>query len=366
MKMVQSREERRIQADLQQQLGDGPMRFGPVHVDPPLREQLLSHGVEGFNAFASVTAHWSNENTKKVYKDEDIMRLLRYYKFDERRTLGMMKRTDPKKFELNSFDQLEQLQSKTLFPIPGLKTIEGSNCFYMRPCRYFPNETSTTTIINNLHYVMDHYASQDVDLETGIAFIANMNDWTFENFSTSYCQRFMNGLQGRSFCAKVNLFLIVNPPGWFGKIWNIMKPMLSSKFQEQVHMIHEEELPFYFKTGCEKYLPDEFIEGEADTDQMVTDFIAYRNAMEKATGKVTVDKTFFGRQKGNTSGASKLRRLFGLGTSSHDRSAPKKEGRKAGRRGSAMEKVQDTDITETEVCGDYPSYTKPRSILAVK
>jgi hypothetical protein len=367
---TKSKTARQIQNELQRELGDGPMRFGPVHIEPPLREQLLSHGIEGFNAFASLTAHWSNcgESSKKQYKDEHIFRILRYYKFDERRALGLMKRSDPRRFELNSFDQLEQLETKTLFPVPGLKTLEGSNCFYMRPCRYFPHQTSTTQIIDNLIYVMDTYASRDVELKTGIAFIANMNDWTFENFSTSYCQRFMNGLQGRSFCAKVNLFLIVNPPGWFGKIWAIMKPMLSTKFQEKVHMIHEEELPFFFKQGFEKYLPNEFIEGEADTDKMVADFIAYRNAMEKATGQVQVSaKTLFGFPKqSNTSAASKFRNFFSLGTSDHSKNSNKEKTQRSERKTSADEFLEEAlEITETENSGDC-SFVKLRPILVKK
>ncbi|KAL3921288.1 MAG: hypothetical protein SGILL_002825 [Bacillariaceae sp.] len=291
------------------------MRFGPVHVEPHLREQLLASGIEGFNAYASLTAVWSETavSRKKKYTDEQIFRVLRYTRFSESRALSTLKRMDPRRLNLNSYDQLEQLESKTLFPIPGLKTLEGSNCFYMRPCRYYPNETPTSKIIDNLAYVMETYASRDPELKTGIAFIANMNEWTFENFNTEYCRKFMMMLQGRTYCAKVNLFLIVNPPGWFGKIWAIMKGMLSTKFQQKVHMIHEEELPFFFKPGFEKYLPDEFIEGEASTDKMVSDFISYQNAMEKATGKVSISKALFNRNGTNGSGPSMLRKFFSRG-----------------------------------------------------
>lgn len=288
MKLNSTKSAKQIQADLKE-LGDGPMRFGPVHVEPPLRTILLnnSHGSAGLNAFASLSAHWCNsgESRKKKYTDAQMFRILRFTLFDEHRALGLMKRTDPRRFDLNSFDQQKQLETKTLFPIPGLVTLEGSPCFYMRPSRYDPRKTPTRTIIDNLVYVMDTFASKDVEHENGIAFVANMNNWTFDNFSTDYCFKFMQVLQGRSFPAKVSLFLIVNPPSWFGKIWNIMKGMLSTKFQRKVHMIPEEELPFFFKVGFEKYLPDEFLEGQADTEEMVDDFITYRQALEKATDK---------------------------------------------------------------------------------
>eukprot|EP00957_Ditylum_brightwellii_P192493 14656319-Ditylum_brightwellii.AAC.1 len=54
----------------------------------------------------------------------------------------------------------------------------------------------------------------------GIGFLANMADWHFSNFS------------GRV-PVRVRLFLIVNPPSWFGKIWKIMRPMLSDDFAKK-------------------------------------------------------------------------------------------------------------------------------------
>jgi hypothetical protein len=142
---------------------------------------------------------------------------------------------------------------------------------------------------------METYAERDPELADGIAFIANMSDWKYENFSTDYCRKFMQTLQGHKFPARVNLFLIVNPPKWFDTIWQIMKPMLSSNFQRKVHMVAEDELGFFFKQGYEKYLPDEFVEGEASTDQIVEDFITYRMAVEEATGKASPKKSLFGK-----------------------------------------------------------------------
>jgi CRAL/TRIO domain len=289
MNLKKPKSAKQIQAELEAQLEPGPLRFGPVHFEPPLRDLLLNNprGATGLNVFASLAAHWcqTGDSRKKKFTDDQIFRILRFTKFDEHRALGLMKRTDPRRFSLNSFDQQAQLETKTLFPVPGLTTLEGSPCFYMRPSRYDPRKTPTSIIIDNLVYVMDTYASRDVEYETGIAFIANMNNWTFDNFATDYCFKFMQALQGRSFPAKVNLFLIVNPPSWFDKIWNVMKGMLSTKFQRKVHMIAEDELPFFFKQGFEKYLPDEFVEGKADTEEIVNDFITYQQAMEKATGR---------------------------------------------------------------------------------
>ena len=54
-----------------------------------------------------------------------------------------------------------------------------------------------------------------------------------------------------------------------------------------------------------------------------------------------------------------MRKLFGLGTSSHER--------KVGKEDESKQIVQDAlDVTETEVSGDASYFMKSRGILAVK
>lgn len=114
----------------------------------------------------------------------------------------------------------------------------------------------------------------------GIGFMAYMNDWKMQNFSVSYCLQFMQLLQGR-IPVRVRMFLIVNPPGWFGKIWAIMKPMLASDFRKKVHMIQESDLKNFLAEGFESVLPDDVACGKASTADIVKDFVEYRMSVEK-------------------------------------------------------------------------------------
>jgi hypothetical protein len=168
---------------------------------------------------------------------------------------------------------------QTLFPVPGLRTTEGHDCFYMRPGRYYPKQTSTEQIIDNLAYCMGVMTEKEKACTDGIAFLAYMKDWHMDNFSVSYCYQFMMMLQGRV-PVRVRLFLIVNPPGWFGKIWTIMKPMLAADFRKKVHMIPESDLPKFLEAGYESYLPDDTETGTVDTAQLVQDFVTYRKRVE--------------------------------------------------------------------------------------
>jgi hypothetical protein len=163
--------------------------------------------------------------------------------------------------------------------VPGLKTSEGHDCFYMRPSRYFPKQTTTEQIIDNLAYCMGVMTEKEMAGRDGIGFVANMDDWHMENFSISYCYQFMMMLQGRV-PVRVRQFLIVNPPGWFDKIWSIMKPMLAAEFRKKVHVITGSRLSEFLEAGYEKYLPDDMESGTVDTTQLVKDFVTYRKKVE--------------------------------------------------------------------------------------
>ena len=90
----------------------------------------------------------------------------------------------------------------------------------------------------------------------------------------------MQVLQGVTIPVRVRLFLIVNPPSFFGSVWTFMKPMLSRDFRKKVKMIKESDLSKYLQKGFEKFLPDETSIGNADTNELVKDFIAMRKLIE--------------------------------------------------------------------------------------
>lgn len=280
-------------------LGEGPARFFPDGGERSFEEQLKALTEEERDCYDTLKRLWiervkekqaKGEQSKKnkgikVFPDSMYLNFARCSpgtkKFDVDNSFRVMKNYDQRYLELNATTLEEQLQTKTLFVIPQLRTKDSHDVFYMKPSRYWPQKTSTKEIIDNLAYCMTTMvASKEKNSKEGIAFLANMDDWSFSNFSISYCHNFMMMLQGK-IPVRVRLFLIVNPPSWFGKIWSIMKPMLSSEFRKKVHMIPENKLGDFLMNGYENYLPDDLTTGKASTDEMVKDFIAYRKFMEK-------------------------------------------------------------------------------------
>jgi hypothetical protein len=263
----------------------GQERFAPSKEERTIQEQIAGLSKEEKECFDNLKAKWAEKYPDKGLDDEMILRFAYCSpgtkKFNEKTAWKVMKNFDRRFLNLKAVDLEEQLLSKTLFPIPGLKTLEGGHdVFYMRPSRYFPNKTPTKVIVDNLGYCMTSMQEgNEKNSREGIGFVANMDDWEMKNFSVDYCLQFMNMLQGK-IPVRVRMFLIVNPPGWFGMIWRIMKPMLSNDFRKKVSVIPESELSNYLSKGFEDFLPDELADGRASTDDIVKDFIAYRKSVE--------------------------------------------------------------------------------------
>jgi hypothetical protein len=102
------------------------------------------------------------------------------------------------------------------------------------------------------------------------------------NFDVNFCYQFMMALQAAVVPASVELFLIVNPPSWFGAIWKIMRPMLAPSFRKKVKVIKEAMLPKYLMEGYENFLPDDLATGSVNTASLAEDFVTYRMSVEKS------------------------------------------------------------------------------------
>lgn len=272
------------------EVGKGPARFGGFENEISLAEQLKSLPLDRVQDFAQLTIDCEEVGIQRKFTPSQILRVGKYTIFDRKQSISILKRMDPRNLNITAKELETQLLSKTLFPLPSLKANDAQDMFYMRPSRYVPGQTSVRAIIANLIYVMDTFYDQHRDSSRKMGFIANMNDWTMENFSISYCMHFMEALQGAVAPVSVGLFLIVNPPSWFDKVWKIMKPMLAASFRKKVHMIKETDLSRFLKPGFEKYIPNEFNAGLAKVDDLVRDFVAYRKFIEQKTGCRTESK----------------------------------------------------------------------------
>jgi hypothetical protein len=140
---------------------------------------------------------------------------------------------------------------------------------------------------------MNTMVEKELACRDGIGFLACMNDWKMKNFEVNYCYQFMMTLQAFVVPVTVQLFLIVNPPSWFGVIWRLMKPMLAPSFRKKVKVIQENMLNKYLEDGIEAFLPDDLETGEADTEALCLDFITYRKSVENKIADSSWKEEFF-------------------------------------------------------------------------
>jgi len=192
-----------------------------------------------------------------------------------------------KKFDVRYLDltavamEPHLLQHKMAFEVPGLKTKEGYDVLYFRPSRYSPKDMPLSILMDNLCYSMQCMLERENN-QDGIGFIANMAGWKMTNFSLAYWHKLMMLLQGRKVPTRVERFLILDPPSWFGSIWSITKPMLTEAFRRNVHIITFHDLGKYLQAGYHHYMPDDVYFGKADTNRIIQNFIAYRKRIESA------------------------------------------------------------------------------------
>eukprot|EP00977_Amphora_coffeiformis_P016436 scaffold5092_cov179-Amphora_coffeaeformis.AAC.20 len=265
------------------ELGVGPLRFGPICRSLPVEEELKRRSKSQIERFIALKLECKETGLDKKFSNKQLFRVARYKKFSVTNSIRLLKKMDPRFISTTARQLEDQLRTKTIFPLPELRSKSIDSFFYMRASRYNPHESPVSTVIANLIYVME--AVKEAHQNTKghkIGFVANMNGWTMRNFSTDYCWQFMQALQGQSTAVHVDLFLIVNPPKWFDKVWNIMKPMLSPNFCKKIHMIHEAALGEYLDPGFPKFLPDEFDCGKAPVSELVDDFIKFRKYVEES------------------------------------------------------------------------------------
>jgi len=131
----------------------------------------------------------------------------------------------------------------------------------MEPGKYFPSVTPVDELMRSLVYLLERAIESEDTQKRGFTFLANMANWGWHNFSVHYASTFFDTLQNR-FPARVGLFLIVDPPSWFGLIWRLIRPMMSSKFASKVNLPYSSDLGQWFD---EDNIPKE-VGGKYDFD----------------------------------------------------------------------------------------------------
>jgi CRAL/TRIO domain len=166
-------------------------------------------------------------------------------------------------------------------------------------------------VLDSIAYTLGTMMENEQSCTNGVAVLFHMDGFSMSNFATDYWFNLMSMLQGKIVPVRVSNLFIVNPPTWFGNIWNLTKPMITLEFQAKVRMVaNEEELAFYLESGYEEFLPDEMKTGQTSTNELVEDYITYRKAVEGSMTKQHSSSSL--RHKTSTSGGKAVQRRNSL------------------------------------------------------
>ena len=155
---------------------------------------------------------------------------------------------------------------------------------YMRFSRLLPRSLSLASFSELVCYVLNCMHEVEVNCVNGIGIIADMSEFTMTNFSIPYMSKFLMLIQGRVFPVKVKSVMFVNPPQWFGRIWTVMKQMMSSDFlKTKVCKISIDEMVLrHLEPGWEPFMTNDIFIGKRNAKAIVSEFIGYRREIERS------------------------------------------------------------------------------------
>eukprot|EP00475_Leptophrys_vorax_P031474 TRINITY_DN47684_c0_g1_i1.p1 TRINITY_DN47684_c0_g1~~TRINITY_DN47684_c0_g1_i1.p1 ORF type:complete len:317 (-),score=89.83 TRINITY_DN47684_c0_g1_i1:92-1042(-) len=266
-------------------------------VERPVEEQLADLPEEHKKAFDTFKKKWTSKKKHLVeFDDYMLLRFLRAspgkYKFNVDAAYKVLKNYQkwsvsiPGGLQHQSIVTLRaQIETQTLILLPdSIRSKDGHQFLYMKPGRYFPGTDPLDALIKSLVYFLERMTEREKSCSEGIAFMADMENWGWQNFGIRYAKTFFDTMQGRFPC-RCRMFLIVNPPYWFSSVWKLIRPMMSADFAEKIQMPNGvEELQelvagdsYEQRIAC---LPRD-LGGELDLEETLTSYIKYRYMVEK-------------------------------------------------------------------------------------
>lgn len=276
-----------LQEELRMRLGDGPLRFGPVRriVSVAHETERLELSNKQISTLVEVIVGWQTrykkQAEKKRYTHEQMMRVVLFCKFNEKKAISMLYRSSPRYFNTSALDKgiSELLETKFFFPCPKLKTIEGHRVLYHKPSMVV--KSKVRHVVEYFMYILGNMQMQEPGKE--ITLLANMEGYRIEHYRMDVGRTILAACRGKMFPAKISKILIVDPPVFFPKIWKLLQPLMPSSYASKFHFVKSEKLSKFFPEGFEEDLPNDMKGGLEDTDELLSDYVKFRRNVDMRT-----------------------------------------------------------------------------------
>ena len=122
-----------------------------------LEDQLIRLKNHEYQCYCRLKSQVEKANIGRFVNDELILHFAQCspgMPYDSKTAWDVIRGYDPHKWTLQAKDLLPQLETQTLFPVPGLRSCGDHAMFYMNPSRFVPTGDNEEVVIESLVYVM--------------------------------------------------------------------------------------------------------------------------------------------------------------------------------------------------------------------
>lgn len=274
---------------IREELGYGPCRFAiDTNQQRSVYEQLDDVTMEERMCYDNIKCYWE-EKYPALPTIDWYLRFAICYRYQQKRAWKAMIHflhhySHVLQLKISSIER--QIWTKTVFPLPALKTSGGHDILYLRLSRVNPQTLSIDTLMDSILYVVNAMLEKEQSCQEGIGILVNMKDWSSQKSSYQYFSQFLMKIIRGTVPVRLRSIILLYPPTWFtNKLW-LLRPIISKEMKDKIVLVHHEnELAPYLMPCYQRYLPDDICSSSyggstQNTDDMVRDYIMYRRYME--------------------------------------------------------------------------------------
>ncbi|OXA57018.1 Alpha-tocopherol transfer protein-like [Folsomia candida] len=206
---------------------------------------------------------------KKFHRDEAMKLLISYYE---------MRRDNPSLFRNLNPEYLRPSLEKRLQHVLSSRDDKGRQVFIFRAGSWNPNEVSLDNIFRCNYLYLEEMTSLPETQINGISAVVDFHGFSFfqaRHFTPKHALRMIKIIQG-SFPCRFQEFHLVNQPYIFHLVYSIVKPFLSEKIRDRIH-VHGTDLNSLHRFLRPEILP-EFL-GGSNNNSWDADWLVFMKRM---------------------------------------------------------------------------------------
>ena len=286
-----------IELELVAKLGASVVdRYGPYQPKTAVRSILHNLDPSEMSLYEKIKETWEEEWTlihpsdTQPWDDGTIFFVGQFAKFELEESVELLRRMNPVHWQscakLASISSMsEDMQCNAVAPLPEVATKLANDIIYILPAKFERTSDPLRLITYTLRCMLDRYGDKPMDCK--LALLMNLEGFQFspkqlEAFPIKDWISLVQLVQGQNGPLRATQVLFVNPSDSFLKVWDTTLRQHCPGTSWMFHMIEDaRDIKKFLKGKCEDKLPDDLPFGQKAMHDLVTNFLEYRQALER-------------------------------------------------------------------------------------